>query len=96
MATHNIVEAHCYDVDTGKLILSMYVAESIQLDCRTFDPHRLRLLCTKLYTPTFCTQLKKAYRAETDCNQVVIDSATYLLKITSPLWLPMPDCHSQQ
>ena len=39
MATHNVVEAHCYDVDNGELILSMYVAESIQLDCRTFEPH---------------------------------------------------------
>ena len=38
-------------------------------------------LCTKL----FCTQLTKAYGAETSCNQVVIDSATYLLKISLSL-----------
>ena len=31
-----------------------------------------------------CTQLTKAYGAETSCNQVVIDSATSLLKISLP------------
>ena len=35
----------------------------------------------------FCTQLTKAYEAETSRNQVVIDSATYLIKISSPLQL---------
>ena len=32
----------------------------------------------------FCTQLTKAYGAKTSSNQVVIVSATYLLKISSP------------
>ena len=29
---HNVVEAHCYVVDKDKLILSRYVAESIESD----------------------------------------------------------------
>ena len=35
----------------------------------------------------FCTQLTKAYEVETSRNQVAIDSATYLLKISLPLQL---------
>ena len=32
----------------------------------------------------FCTQLTKAFMAETSCNLLLINSATYLLTINSP------------
>ena len=53
---------------------------------RTPTVHRLRdsdvgeLIVSK----QFCTQLMKAFVAETSCNQLLIDSATYLLTINSP------------
>ena len=65
---HDIVEAHCYVVITSESILmSRYVAESIkQLIAGCFGYVGLR----ELHTTQFCMQLKKAYLAETSCNQL--------------------------
>ena len=41
------------------------------------------LFCQLHTNYLFCMQLTKAYEAETSCNQVVIDSTKYLLKISS-------------
>ena len=39
----------------------------------------------QLHTKQFCMQQTKAYVAETSCNQLLIDSATSLLTIYSPI-----------
>ena len=65
----DIVEAHCYVVITSESILSEYIAESQSIeitDCRTFQPRRPS---STAYTSRFCTQLLKAYVAETSYNQ---------------------------
>ena len=55
----------------------VYVVWLNQLHCRTLH---------QLLTKQFCMQLMKAYVAETlDCNQLLIDSATSLLTIYSPI-----------
>ena len=66
----------------NELILGMYVHSRINnnLIAGCFSPIGLRQLRA---VPQFCLQLTKAYDAKTSCNQVVIDSATYLLKISS-------------
>ena len=38
----------------------------------------------QLHRKLFCMQLTKAFLAEASCNQLLIDSATYLLTINSP------------
>ena len=48
---------------SGKLIVSRYIAESITTDAGRFGHVGLCQLRTKL----FCTQLTKAYVAETSC-----------------------------
>ena len=50
-------------VHLGKLIVSRYVAESITTDAGRFGHVGLCQLRTK----QFCTQLTKAYVAETSC-----------------------------
>ena len=47
----------------GELIVSRYIAESITTDAGCFGHVGLCQLCAKL----FCTQLTKAYVAETSC-----------------------------
>ena len=59
-----VVEAHCYLSISGELIVSRYVAESITMIAGRFGHVGLCQLRTKL----FCTQLTKAYVAETSCN----------------------------
>ena len=78
MCVHNVVEARCYVVDKDELILSRYVAESITTDYRTLRPRRP--LSTVYKTTEFMIQ--KSYEAAMSCNQVVFDSATYLLTYT--------------
>ena len=41
------------------------------------------LQCSISVIVKLSTQLTKAYRAEMSCNQIVIDSATYMLRISS-------------
>ena len=60
--------------NVGKLIVSNYVAVSITTDCRTFLPHR----CSSAAYKTVCTQLTKAYMAETSCNQL-LNSYCYVI-----------------
>ena len=66
-------------LESGKLIVSRYIAESITTDTGRFDYVGLCQQRTKL----FGTQLTKAYVAEHPAS-VVIDSATYQLAISSP------------
>ena len=53
----------CMLMISGKLIVSRYIAESITTDAGCFGHVGLCQLRTKL----FCTQLTKAYVAETSC-----------------------------
>ena len=92
----NVVEAHCYAVDRGKVIFSI-IRGRININ---LIAGRFSLVYTSLFTSScqcllykhlshtavsqFCKQLTKAYEAKTSCNQVVIDSATYLFKINLP------------
>ena len=65
----------CHDM-MGELTVSRYVAKSITTDAGRFGHVGLCQLRT-------CTQLTKAYMAETSCI-VVIDFAMYLLTVSSP------------
>ena len=85
----NVAQAHGYIVDKNGLILSMYVCSRINnnLIAECFSLEGLRQLhiyktVDQLHTYVYCilyTQLTKAYKAETSCNQLVIDSAAYML-----------------
>ena len=67
-----VVEAHCYFFDIGRTDREQKRSRIDNNDCRAFRPSRPLSLRTKL----FCAQLTKAV--------IVIDSATYLLTISSP------------
>ena len=74
----DIVEACCYIiVTTGESILmSIYIHsrinQSIATDCWTFRPCRPSSTVYKIPLSQFCTQLTKAYMAETSCNQLLL------------------------
>ena len=78
-----VVVTHCWFVNEDELILSMYI--------RSIINNIFLAVCSclvglwQLYTRQLCTymQLTKAYEAETACNETVIDSATYKLRINS-------------
>ena len=65
---------------SGELIVSRYVAESITTDCRTFRPRRP--LSTAYKTVLYAVD--KGLRGRNVLQSVAIDSATYLLTISSP------------
>ena len=66
MYVHDIVEAHCYFVDIGRIDREQIRSRINNNDCRTFRPRRP--LSTAYRTVQFCTQLTKAFVAETSCN----------------------------
>ena len=59
--SHDIVEAHCYLVDIGRIDREQIRSRINNNDCRTFRPRRPLSTAYR----TFCTQLTKAFVAET-------------------------------
>ena len=64
----------CRQIDCEQLCIQQYQSTT---DCRTFQPQRT-LAAARFCTP-YCMQLTKAFVAETSCNQLLIDTATYVL-----------------
>ena len=81
--------------NNSEMIPSRYIAESITAGL--FGPVALCSCvqnsclsrgseeCCSQKSKQLCMQLTKVYKAKMSCNQVVIASATYLLKINSHL-----------
>ena len=61
-------------VDCEQLRIQQYQSTT---DCRTFQPQRT--LAAATFCTTLCMQLTKAFVAKTSCNQLLINTATYVL-----------------
>ena len=68
----------------GKLIVSKYVAESINNWLQDVLAMKAFVSCILNSMQLNCMQLTKAFVVEMSCNQLSIDSATYFLTINSP------------
>ena len=82
MNNSNVVaEAHCYALQSRQTDCEQIRSRiNQQLVAGRFGHKGLHQLCTK----NICMQLMKAFVAKASCNQLLIDSATYLLTINLP------------
>ena len=74
------VEAHCYFVDIGRTDREQIRSRINNNDCRTFRPRRP--LSTAYKTVLYAAD--KGLRGRNVLQSLFIDSATYLLAISSP------------